>query len=1261
MAIFLAVGITAETGVVRPGGKLRRIMQPELALTAIAGEQIGPVSIAAAFTGGVDVSFSASGLPEGLSLSTDGFLSGIAPEAPGETLATLQAVDRDANVADVALRLIVQARRPSLSTVSIDGTGVIGEPLVASIAAEGSEPIALRFQWRRDGADIEGAGDASWTPAAEDDGAAIAVFAEAENVAGLAAGESASIVVTRRSPVATGAPADVDMTEGDGVETRDAAAFFVDAEGGSWLIDVDGAVQPDIAVIDEAGVVTIFDATTFAGAVVTVRYVNSGGSASASFLATVRRAVVEPKLGVADWSLSAATGADRQLLVEISAAPDSVEPITGYEYRLNSGDTRALEGGALLGERTIDVAAGDLSEGGPVSISLRPVTAAGAGLWSDVKTAAPGVGVNLLSGAPLSGIGDDKIVGDPAAGRLTVLSGHASAQWPVSVTAGGRYRFRVILRRSTLPTGSHEIAAAVARLPQLWGQWERTETDLNVYRNMRATNAEGDVSLEWDFVASQAQIHAGVALFNGAAGAYVEYAGAALVAVPKVVAPQKSDATSEQSSGGVAKSEPAVYATRDPQQQPFASDSVWYIPISSDAKIQPIGALWQHGADVLGDGVQGGLLSDTLEDRKRKAPLASGPNQYYQPVGAPEPVDRYNVDEEPFVPWRPAGDSLLGESNVGGGFALYRAGRRISGVVGQTQGDWRVANNDYVLGKGTTLFGDYDEDFAQDASDKWELVSLNRCAVGTTYVATAATFNSSGVWFGRMDANGKPTDNVHIGVNAVLFQGQPMERRNSRTDYKKADFPWIDAAGREYAVVGTTVPGETGGFVSLYAGRSKSYIAETTGLSLDAAAVRDESRFGSHGGSNTSAAVGITPEMIEKIYEEDDYDAIYHVLKTGLATHMSYNPARAGGAIANAARGFSYTHEQRRAAGVTSADLAEKNGGALKAFIWPGGRDDDGWNDPADTGYYSGGNPYLQRGARLCLPKTIKGKPLAMIYDPAQALKAREVSTASGVTWFFETKLGCAFARAAQKYGVMIDDGNSRPNGGPTVFDPETETSSKAPGKMWIWRFATKFVPGSFQIANNGGTGSRGSAKDVASHYLGLVDGVVRKQKNGAEVNPAFPRVVWQGTEQSNPWSRDNDWISGHFCVVVGTDYNNPGGGASGVSEAPELPAISYLGGTFQVDGRMASEAEKSGLTVWRATNASGDGDWLQIKRDVFNNALSNRALPADAAAGKVVFGDLDEGNYQFRTTKDAGGAVTSGVYTVSWASARTDLVVNMV
>lgn len=117
----------------------------------------------------------------------------------------------------------------------------------------------------------------------EDDGKEIIITDAASNDAGEAVVSSSRGFVRHSVPHALGTPEDVSIGAYDEAVVVDAGAFFVGTSGGQWsatcAIGAD-ALQLDI---DETGRMTLGGGTMTGSSVVSVRYSNSGGSASAKF------------------------------------------------------------------------------------------------------------------------------------------------------------------------------------------------------------------------------------------------------------------------------------------------------------------------------------------------------------------------------------------------------------------------------------------------------------------------------------------------------------------------------------------------------------------------------------------------------------------------------------------------------------------------------------------------------------------------------------------------------------------------------------------------------------------------------------------------------------------------------------------------------------------------------------------------------------------------------------------------------------------
>ena len=113
----------------------------------------------------------------------------------------------------------VQSPPKLLAAPAIVAAAVIGDPLAVDPGRwEGADSLAL--QWRRDGADIAGATEASYTPAEADDRTALSCRVTASNVAGETSAETEPMPVAYAAPVVAGALADLDLVLDGGRQRR---------------------------------------------------------------------------------------------------------------------------------------------------------------------------------------------------------------------------------------------------------------------------------------------------------------------------------------------------------------------------------------------------------------------------------------------------------------------------------------------------------------------------------------------------------------------------------------------------------------------------------------------------------------------------------------------------------------------------------------------------------------------------------------------------------------------------------------------------------------------------------------------------------------------------------------------------------------------------------------------------------------------------------------------------------------------------------
>ena len=215
----------------------------------------------------------------------------VATEALAKGITVDVVAEDAAGAAGPSFRLTIAAQpsatedvAPSLLTPpAIAGSGRIGAALTVTPGAWGGVPApAIALQWLRDGAAVSGATGDSYVPVAADDGREITCRVTASNAAGELVAEPAAVRVTLAPPVAVGALADVDVSEGSEAVAVEAAAAFAGEALSFAVAGAGAAIDPGTGVLILATDV-VREAET-----VTVTATNSGGSAEVAFLATVR-------------------------------------------------------------------------------------------------------------------------------------------------------------------------------------------------------------------------------------------------------------------------------------------------------------------------------------------------------------------------------------------------------------------------------------------------------------------------------------------------------------------------------------------------------------------------------------------------------------------------------------------------------------------------------------------------------------------------------------------------------------------------------------------------------------------------------------------------------------------------------------------------------------------------------------------------------------------------------------------------------------
>jgi hypothetical protein len=183
----------------------------------------------------------------------------------------------------ISVKLVsVEVAPKLLAAPSIVGDGRIGsEHHAASGEWSGRPEPALSFTWLRNGVEIAGATQQSFTPGADDDVCAIACRVEAHNACGSAVALTPPRTMIYPRPHATTTLLEEVFDRGTGVQLIDVSGFF-SGEGLSFSVTgADASVEPATGVVSIAT-----DAAAEAQEVV-VTAQNSGGTASLTLLVTV--------------------------------------------------------------------------------------------------------------------------------------------------------------------------------------------------------------------------------------------------------------------------------------------------------------------------------------------------------------------------------------------------------------------------------------------------------------------------------------------------------------------------------------------------------------------------------------------------------------------------------------------------------------------------------------------------------------------------------------------------------------------------------------------------------------------------------------------------------------------------------------------------------------------------------------------------------------------------------------------------------------
>ncbi len=248
------------------------------------------VDTAAGFTGAVLV-FSVSGADAGIDPATGVVTIDTGTRRAAEVV-TVTATNSGGS-ASTSFTVSVVAREPEVTgpelviPPAIAGRAVIGNEITVDPGIwNGTPQPEVGVQWLRDGRAIAEATRLSYVPLPVDDGLALSVRVTAQNVAGTETAETAPVTASYPAPEALGRLPDVAFAAGSGVQTISALAGFAGAGLTFVLEDAPEGVTIDAG----AGLVSVATGAPVAATTVTVRAVNSGGTAVQSFTLEVRAA-----------------------------------------------------------------------------------------------------------------------------------------------------------------------------------------------------------------------------------------------------------------------------------------------------------------------------------------------------------------------------------------------------------------------------------------------------------------------------------------------------------------------------------------------------------------------------------------------------------------------------------------------------------------------------------------------------------------------------------------------------------------------------------------------------------------------------------------------------------------------------------------------------------------------------------------------------------------------------------------------------------
>jgi hypothetical protein len=255
---------------------------------------------------GESLTFGVSG--EGVSIDPKTGAISIATDALRDSVAITITARNAAGAATQTFRLTVTgeaslvAEPPAaLTAPALAGSGRIGSEVTANPGTwSGTPPPELALSWLIGGVGIAGATGPSYRPGPQDDGRPLSVRVTATNAAGSATAESTPVVVTYPAPTLAAPLANVTATQGGAPVKVDAAAAF---KGENLRFAVTGA---GASIDAKTGALTVPTGAALKDAAVTVTASNSGGTAAASFRATVAAPPASPPVLVTAPTLAGA-------------------------------------------------------------------------------------------------------------------------------------------------------------------------------------------------------------------------------------------------------------------------------------------------------------------------------------------------------------------------------------------------------------------------------------------------------------------------------------------------------------------------------------------------------------------------------------------------------------------------------------------------------------------------------------------------------------------------------------------------------------------------------------------------------------------------------------------------------------------------------------------------------------------------------------------------------------------------------------------